>query len=197
MVKKASSKDIEIIRQKEEKKPMHNDLKHLIRINSFYNFLSGFVEPFIVIFFNEFGSLEEVGISMALLIIFEGFISMISSKHLLKIGIKKIILITQIFESLRIIGFIFASNVYHVYILQIFGGMFKGFNSPAYTNLFVDVCKDESSKNIGKHSGLTTIMYGLSVLLGGFMLSFFGYRLMFAVWAFQELIYGIYVYLKV
>jgi len=75
--------------------------------------------------------------------------------------------------------------------------MFKGFNSPAYTNLFVDVCKDESSKNIGKHSGLTTIMYGLSVLLGGFMLSFFGYRLMFAVWAFQELIYGIYVYLKV
>jgi len=180
-----------------EKTPMHKDLKNLIKINSFYNFLSGFVEAFIIIFFNKFGNLEEVGISLSLLIIFEGLISLFTSKHLHKLGIKKIILITQIFESLRVLGFIFAQNVYHVYLLQILGGIIKGFNTPAYTNLFVDVCKDESSNSIGKHSSITTIMYGISVLIGGFMISFFGYKIMFIVWAIQELVYGIYAYLKV
>lgn len=191
-------KDLELVKiNNVEKAPMHKDLRNLIKINSFYNFLSGFVEPFIVIFFNEFGSLEEVGISLSLLIIFEGLVSLFASKYLHKLGIKKIILITQIFEALRVLGFIFATNVYHVYLLQILGGLFKGFNSPAYANLFVDVCKDESSKNIGKHSSLVTIMYGISILIGGFMISFFGYKLMFLIWAIQELVYGIYVYYKI
>lgn len=192
-------KDVELLKcgKDDEKAPMHKDLKNLIKANSFYNFLSGFVEPFIVIFFNNFGSLEEVGISLALLIIFEGLVSLFTSKYLDRIGIKKIILITQIMESLRVLGFIFAQNVWHVYLLQILGGMFKGFNSPAYSNLFVDVCEDESSKNIGKHSSFTTIMYGISILIGGYMISFFGYQLMFLVWAIQELVYGLYVYYKV
>ncbi|MFA5333211.1 MAG: MFS transporter [Candidatus Nanoarchaeia archaeon] len=191
-------KDFELIKTDDcEKSPMHKDLRNLIKINSFYNFLSGFVEPFIVIFFNEFGSLEEVGISLSLIIIFEGLVSLFTSKYLHKLGIKRIILITQIFESLRVLGFIFAQNVYHVYLLQILGGLFKGFNTPAYTNLFVDVCKDESSKSIGKYSSLTTIVYGISVLIGGFMIGFFGYKIMFMVWALQELFYGFYVYSKV
>jgi MFS family permease len=180
-----------------ESTPMHKDLKNLIQINSFYSFLTGFVEPFIVIFFNEFGSLEEVGISVSILMIIQGIISLFSSKYLFKIGIRKIILFTQIFESLRILGFIFAQNVFHIYIIQILGGIIKGFNSPAYANLFVDVCQDESTKSIAQHTSLTTIMYGLSVLAGGFMIGFFGYKIIFLIWAFQELIYGIYVFFKV
>lgn len=183
--------------EENEKNPMHRDLKNLITINSFYYLLSGFVEPFIVIFFNKFGSLEEVGISLSLLMIFQGVVSLFASKYLKKIGIKKIILITQIFEALRITGFIFAQNVFHVYFLQILGGMVKGFNTPAYSNLFVDVCKDESSKSIGEHSSFTTIIYGISILIGGFLIGYFGYSLVFMIWAAQELVYGIYVYSKV
>lgn len=180
-----------------ESTPMHKDLKNLIKINSFYSFLSGFVEPFIVIFFNGFGGLSEVGISVSILMIIQGIISLFSSKYLYKIGIRKIILFTQIFESIRIIGFIFAQNVFHIYIIQLVGGIIKGFNTPAYSNLFVDVCQDESTKSIAQHSSITTIIYGISVLMGGFVIGLFGYKIIFMVWAITELFYGIYVYFKI
>lgn len=183
--------------QKREKNPMHRDLRNLIKVNSFYNFLAGIIGPFLVIFFNKFGSIEEVGISFALLLIFEGLISFFASGKLRAWGIKKVLFITQVLESLRIMGFLFVTNVYQVYLLQIIGGIFKGFNVPAYNNLYVDVCEDESSRSIGYMSGIVTVFYGVSVLMGGLIIGAFGYKPAFILWAVQEFVYGVYVYANI
>ena len=178
------------------KVPMHKDIKRLMMINSLYNFFFGLAEPFIVIFFNEFGSIEEVGISVALLLIMQGLVSLFVSKLISRIGAKKIILTTQILESSRIIALILAPNVHFIYLLQVIGGILRGFNEPSYDNLFVNVCKDESSSSIGIYSSFTIISYGASALIGGLIIGAFGYAPVFILWAAQELIYGVYLYLK-
>lgn len=176
---------------------MHKDIRNLILINSFYNFFYGLVEPFIAIYFNQFGDISEVGISIAMLYIMQGLISLFTSQIISKIGARKIVLFAQIFEGLRIFGYIFAQNIYWVYTLQIIGGIIQGFNQPAYSNLFVDVCRDESSKSVGLHSSIVTLSYGVSALLAGFLINAFGYAPVFFMWGVQEIIYGVYIYFKV
>lgn len=179
------------------KVPMHKDIKRLLMIDSTYAFFYGLAQPFIVIFFNNFGSLEEVGISVALLLIIQGIVSLITSKFISKLGSKRILLISQALEGIRIVLFLFVTNVYQVYFLQIVGGIFKGFNIPAYNNLYVNVCRDESSTSIGTMSSTTNIAYGVSALIGGLIIGEFGYMPAFILWAAQEVVYGVYVYFKV
>ncbi|VVB74623.1 Multidrug resistance protein MdtG [Candidatus Tiddalikarchaeum anstoanum] len=176
---------------------MSKDLRNLVLINSFYNFFYGLAEPFITIFFNKFGDLSEVGISIAILYIVQGVISYFVSNYINVLGPKRVVLISQIFESVRVFGFIFAQNVYWVYGLQILGGIIQGFNTPAYMSVYVNVCRDESDKSVGIHSSIPTIAYGVSALIAGFMIDMFGYVPIFILWGLQELFYGLYIYFKV
>jgi MFS family permease len=177
--------------------PMHKDLKNLIRLNIVYNFFIGFASPFMVIFFNNYGSLEEVGIAIALMYVLQGTMSYLTSNLFSKFSARMIVLISQIAEGLRILGFLFVQDVYGVYVLQALGGIISGFNSPAYSNVYVDVCSDESGKNIGKQDSFPTIAYGISSLLSGFIIGSFGYAPVFIIWSIQEFVYGLFIYYKV
>lgn len=177
--------------------PMHSDMKNLLKLNVFYNFFIGFAQPFIAIFFNNFGSLEEVGIAVAIMYILEGLVSFLTSNLFSKYSAKLIVLVSQLADGLRIFGFLFVQDVYGVYVLQMLGGIIRGFNTPAYSNVYVDVCSDESSKSIGKQDSVPTMAYGFSTLLSGFIIGTFGYAPVFIIWAVQEIIYGLIIYYKV
>lgn len=183
--------------RKKESKHMHNATKRLIFINSIYYLFYGLIEPFMVIYFNDFGSIESVGISIAILCIMQGLISLFVSKILSKIDARLVVSLTSVGEGIRTFGFIFAPNVYFVYLLQFFGGILEGFRMPAYDSLFVKICKDESDTNIGTHTSVTTLIYGLSALVSGFIINMFSYTPIFIIWGLQEIFYGIYIYFVV
>ncbi len=175
---------------------MNDKFKKLTLIDTFWNFMIGLIAPFITIFFNEFGGFDEVGVSVAILLIIKGFTCFLTGRFLNKNNTKKILLISQIAESGRILLFLFAQNIYWVYGIQLIGGVVNGFITPAYSKLFVDVGKEEKGKSFSDRSGIITISMGVSALISGFLINFFGYALIFIIWSIAEFIYGLYIYFK-
>ena len=176
---------------------MHTDFKRLTFVDTLWYFVYGLAAPFITIFFNQFGGLEEVGISVAFLYIIKGLVSLFSINWLKKIDIKKVFLISQFFEGIRLIAFIFAKNIYWVYAIQFFGGVTGGFILPAYAKILVKVGNDESDTAFRKRTGYTQIAFGISALVAGFLINYFGYAPIFIAWGLLEIFYGFYICFKV
>lgn len=176
---------------------VHQDFKNLTYIETIWYFMYGLAGPFLTIYFKEFGGIDEVGISLFAYYIILGISSLISIKYLKKNNIRKVFLLGQIFEGLRIIGFIFAQNIYWVYAIQLIGGLTKSLILPSYNHIYVKAGKDEPVKAFGAMTGYTNIALGASALIAGFLINYFGYTIVLTLWGLNEIIYGFYVYFKV
>ena len=170
---------------------MNKRFKTLMLADVFWCFLNGLIAPFITIYFNEFGGFEEVGLSVALFFVIQGLTSLVAGKFLQKFKSRHIIFITQMLEGVRILFFLMVRNIYWVYIIQFFGGLTNGFIEPAYNKLFVKVGKNEKGTSFGNVSALTNISIGVSALIAGVMINFFGYAPIFIIWSITEIIYGV------
>ena len=89
---------------------MNEDFKRLTFIDSIWWFIYYLIAPFLSIYFNNLGGLDDVGISVGLLLIMQGLVSIISAKFVKIKSMKKIFLVGQVFEGLRILLFVFASS---------------------------------------------------------------------------------------
>ncbi len=74
------------------------------------------------------------------------------------------------------------------------GGITQSFIKPAYNELYVQVGEKETGKSFGERSSLVNISLGLSALISGILIEFFGYIPIFIVWGITEIFYGIYIY---
>lgn len=175
---------------------MDKKFKSLTLIDTFWYFMYGVAAPFITIFFNEFGSLDDVGLSVAILFIVQAFVSLFAGKVLNKIDNKLVLLIGKLFEAFRIFMFLFASNIYWVFALQFIGGITQGFIWPAGDQLFVKISKKVKGTSFGERTFYTNLAMGVSALIAGFLLTLMGYAPMFIIWGISEAIYGIFIYLK-
>lgn len=173
---------------------MHKGFRNLLIIDTFWSFVYGLAAPFITIYFNNFGSIKEVGLSVAIMYIIQGLLCFGAGKVLERIKPKKVLLFSQIAEGLRIFLFVLAKNVYWVYAIQFIGGITRAFITPAYSELLVKVSKKESGMSFGERSGLNMIALGLSALISGVLISYFGYTPIFVMWGFAEIVYGTYIY---
>jgi len=174
---------------------MNKDFKRLTFADTFWGFVYGLVAPFLTIYFNNLGDISDVGISVALFYLILGFVSLLSAK-MKSTDYKRIFLIAQIAEGIRIVGFIFANNIYWVYIIQLIGGVTAAFIRPAYSKIFVVAGDDEDDYAFRNRIGIMNIVMGISALIAGFLINIMGYQLMFLIWGIGEVLYGIYVYLK-
>ncbi len=173
---------------------MNNKFKKLMLIDAWWEFIYGFIGPFLTIYFNNFGTLEDVGYGVAILFFVQGITSYFASKVLNKNNAKTILLFSQIGEALRAFAFLGVVNVMQVYIIQFIGGITKGFIDPAYNEIFVMVSKKEKGESFGKRSSLFNFAIALSALLSGMLINRFGYTVVFLSWGIMEFIYGAYVY---
>lgn len=178
---------------------MNKDFQRLTFIDALWNFFNGLVAPFLTIYFNNFGGLNEVGISVALRYGLQGIIPLIFSGFLKKrkSNMKLWFLIGQMFESVRVMLFIFASSINDIYIIQMLGGVTYSLIAPAYTKIFVKSGDDEDDDAFRVRAGIINLIIGISALLSGFMINYFGYVPVFAAWAVIEIIYGFYIYFLV
>jgi hypothetical protein len=178
---------------------LNKDFQRLTFIDALWDFFNGLAAPFLTIYFNGFGGLNEVGISVALRYTLQGIIPLLFSKFMKKrkSNMKLWFLIGQIFESLRVMLFIFASSINDIYIIQLLGGVTYSLISPAYTKIFVKTGDDEDDDAFRVRSGIINLIIGISALLSGFIINYFGFIPVFASWAIIELIYGFYIYFLV
>jgi hypothetical protein len=176
---------------------LNSDFKRLTFMDSVWHFFNGLIAPFLVIYFNDFGGLNEIGISIAIKYLIQGMLPFLIIKIFKKKSknkMKNFLLFGQILESLRIILFIFARNINDIYLIQLLGGITYSFISPSYNQIFVKVCDDESNNAFMKNTGITNLMIGLSALISGFFINYFGFVPVFIAWSVIELIYGFYFY---
>ena len=175
---------------------MNDDFKKLTFIDSLWFFFNGLIAPFIAIYFNNFGGLEEVGISIALRFLIQGITPLAFSKFLKKrkTSMKKWLLAGQLLESARIILFIFASSINHIYVIQILGGFTYSLISPAYQKIFVLAGSDEDDDAFRVRVGAINLMMGFAALLSGFAITAFGFAPVFLAWAGMEIIYGFFIF---
>ncbi|MBN1923832.1 MAG: MFS transporter [Nanoarchaeota archaeon] len=176
---------------------MDEKFKRLMLIDAFFNFMYGLVAPFLTIYFNEFGGFEEVGFSIAIMYIVKAFVSFGAGRVLKKYNARLVLLISQLLEGIRVFFFLIATNVFWVYGIQFIGGIINGFITPAYDAIFVKVSKKEQDSSFGEMNGVTTMAVGVSALISGVILDYFGYVPMFILWGVSEIIYGIYIYFKI
>lgn len=176
---------------------MNKDFKRLTFIDSIWGFIYYIAAPFLTIYFKDIGGLETVGISVAILLIIKGVVSLLSIKLLNKKSMKKIFLFSQIAEGIRIFAFIFANNITTIFIIQFFGGITGGLIIPSYGKIFVKSGEDENDDAFKQKTGIVNITMGIGAILSGFIVSYLGYIPIFLSWGAIEIIYGIYIYFKV
>lgn len=178
---------------------MNEDFKRLTFIDAFWNFFNGLAAPFLTIYFNQFGGLDSVGISVAARYLIQGALPLIFAGFFKgrKSNMKKWFLIGQLLESIRVIMFIFATNINQIYIIQMIGGVTYSFISPGYSKIFVTAGNDENDDAFRKRVGIINLLVGLSALGSGFLINYFGFVPVFVAWAITELIYGLYIYFLV
>ncbi|PIU61068.1 hypothetical protein COX58_00620 [archaeon CG_4_10_14_0_2_um_filter_Archaea_38_6] len=187
-MKKIAGKKNEII---------HEDWNRLTLIDGFQSFFNGIVAPFLTIYFNNFGGLEAVGISVAALYIIKGLVSWGSSKVLNHRDMKKVFLFGQIFEGIRVVLFIFVQNIQGIIALQLIGGITGGLIVPAYNKLYVKVASDEPDNAYRYKTAVTNFSIGSSAIIAGFLINYLGYEIAFIAWGVTEIVYGIYFYFAV
>lgn len=175
---------------------MNADFKRLTFIECFWSFFNGLIAPFLVIYFNDFGGLDEVGISVAIMYLIQGIVPFIIIKLFKKKkrNMKKLFLLGQSLESLRVLFFIFAKSITHIYIIQLIGGITSSLVMPSYSKIFVNVGDDENDDAFNKQVGFINLSLGISALISGFFINYFGFIPVFILWSATEFIYGIYVY---
>jgi hypothetical protein len=178
---------------------MNKDFQRLTFIDSMWFFFSGLMAPFLTIYFNGFGGLNEVGISVALRYCIQGIIPLIFSRIFKKrqTNMKKWFLIGQTLESARVALFIFASSMNDIYIIQLLGGITYSFISPAYQKIFVSTGNDEDDDAFRVRVGVVNLFLGLSALVSGFAINYFGFAPVFIAWSAMELFYGLFIYFLV
>ena len=98
--------------------------------------------------------------------------------------------------SLGYVGYIFAQNPFHIFILEIVFGVAQALNTPAFDALYqkhMDTSKPASEW--GQWEGLYYITEGITAFVGGVIANYIGFFYLFIIMAAISLLTGIYLLL--
>lgn len=162
---------------------MKKTIRLLLIQNSFFEFGAGVFGPIYAIFVEKVGgNILDAGIAWAIFLISIGLFEMLVSKYIDSYKSKNILIATSTLYSIVIFSYIFVSNVYQLFILQLIAGIILAVDNPAWSSWYAKLQKD------GKRGHDFALMYmsnnlarGFAVLIGAAIAQFFGFKVIFAL----------------
>lgn len=159
---------------------MHKVIRILITTSIFYNIVGGLFGPIYAIFVEKIGGdiLTASG-AWAVYSIVMGILLLSFGKIEDKVNKRKTVVIGYFFSSIGTTGYLFVSQPWHLFVVQIVLGL-GVITNPAWDALFsVSVSKGKESSEWGLWEGSTRIYAGMAAIIGGFIASTFGFRMLF------------------
>lgn len=162
-------------------------LKVLLGINSIFILGANMFPPLFALFVKELkGGAFAAGSIWAVFAIVCGILTLILSRFGDRIKEKEYLVAAGYF--LRLIswlGYFFADSLWHLYILQILLALGEALGTPAFNAIYSEhLDKGQYVKQWGVSSSSNAIVMGVSALLGGIIVSQFGFDSLFLTMSF-------------
>jgi len=167
-----------------------NQLVLLILWSTLYTFAVEMIAPIYAIFVKNIGeNVLSVGIAYAIYGIVFSTLQPFMGKLADKYGRIKFSIIANLVNSTGIFGYIFVTNIYHVYFLQLLLGIGSSIASPSQQAMMADIT---SKKKRGEEFGYIYMTMGysaaLAMLIASIIADILDFRMVFLISGFISLI---------
>lgn len=176
-------------------KKQNNYIKSLLVSQSVTLFGTGLVFPFYILFIKEVGAnFTEFGIAYALFSLSSAFVHKLIGQWSDQLGRKLFLLINSWGTAILFLLFPIASELWHVYVLQIALGIFGAMHKTSEKAIVADFTDGkERGKIIGRYHGWIAIFSALAVIIGGYISDLFTLSVIFYIGSIILFVSGILV----
>ena len=163
---------------------MKKGLKILLAADGFILFAFGLLAPIYAIFVEHIGGdILDAGFAYAIYSFVLGvalyFICKWENHQKHK---EKLVILSYFLYAVGALGYIFVANRYHLFIVQAVLGIAEAVNSPVFDGLFSKFLdKGKSVYEWGMYASLKNIAGGISAILGGVLVLYFGFKGLFSI----------------
>ncbi|OGI15819.1 hypothetical protein A3K63_00440 [Candidatus Micrarchaeota archaeon RBG_16_49_10] len=157
------------------------NLKAFILSNSIVYFAAGLFGSFYFLFIEKMGgSIENFGISVGLMTIAQASTSYFGGKYSDKFGRKPFLIASGFISALTVFLYTIINSLWQLFALQVLNGIISSIYGTSELSFLGDITeKTTRGLNIGKYNAIVGIFAGLAVILGGFLIGKFGFKLIF------------------
>ncbi len=158
-----------------------NNLTILTISISIYQFASGLIGPFYVLYIQKIGgTIENLGIAFGILAFFSAVTTYLAGRYSDKIGRKPPLIFAGYLIAILFLLYLLVKNVFQLYILQAIFGIVNSVFAVMERILVADITKSETrGMQIGRYDAVVGIFASLALISGGFLIGKFGFEIVF------------------
>ncbi|MCM2325645.1 MAG: hypothetical protein NDI94_04225 [Candidatus Woesearchaeota archaeon] len=163
---------------------MKNQIKYLLLINSFFVFAGNLFAPFYALYIQKIDSaIYHIGGIWGFFIFASGIFTLNISKYENHKRYADYFLIAGfLFRALGWAGYLFATQLWHIYMIQVILALGEAFGTPSFNLIFsTHLTRGKIASEWGVNTAVSSFVVALSSISGGIMLQLFGFSSMFIV----------------
>lgn len=161
---------------------MHKQIGHLLLINSFFVFAISLFAPLYAIYVGKISAtIVHVGSIWGVFIFSTGILTYFVSKYENNLRYADYFLISGfLLRAIGWTGYILATYVWHLYLIQIIFALGEAFGTPSYNALFSKYLdKGKFATEWGFHTVINSFMIGTAAFAGAIIVQNFGFTTLF------------------
>ena len=164
--------------------------KIFLTANIISSFIAGIFGPFYILFVQDKGGgLENFGIAMGLLLLAQSIVAYYAGKYSDIFGRKPLLILEGYGHAITVILFLFISQIWQLYVLQIISGILAGLEATAHTSFLGDITEKKSrGKDVGKYYMVVGTISALTMMAGGYVIAIVGLKIVFVLMAIADII---------
>jgi DHA1 family multidrug resistance protein-like MFS transporter len=150
-------------------------------VSSIWGVVFGLIGPFYALYVAKIsGGMEKLGIAFSIMILVQAATSYFVGRYSDKLGRKPFLFASAYTDAAVLFAYTFASEAYHIYILQAFLGITNAVSDTIRGSLLADLTnKEQRGKEIGKFNALVSIFAAVGLTLGGYLVKYYGLKSIF------------------
>jgi len=168
-------------------------VRNLVIAESFWSFGTGLFFPIFAIYSSQVGGdILDAGIAAAIFIFVTSLLEYPIGKWLDRFKEKWFIVADYFLEALVFIGYVFVTNIYQLFFLQVILGIANAIGDPAWESLYGKSTPSEHSGSAWANSHLYIgIFNSFGILLGAIIVKKYGFPAVFVIGAAFSFIAGL------
>jgi MFS family permease len=162
---------------------MKNVVFLLILTDVVFTFGAGLYGPIYAIFVENIGGdILEAGIAWAIFLMVMGTMEIPFGRLIDRYGKKKFLALAYLIGALCIFAYMFVSNIYELFALQVMVGVAFAMGDPAWDAWFSEaISMRESGFNWALFHAFTSYSQGFAAIVGGAVAAFLGFNSLFII----------------